>query len=72
MFRGRFPTFFYAPFTFFERLKCKSTSGNNEKMVCSLVRSTSGVKRVCWSSGMRIKISDKWVNYSHKLAQPKQ
>jgi hypothetical protein len=28
--------------------------------------------RVCWNSGMEIKMSDKRVNYSHGLTQTKQ
>jgi hypothetical protein len=39
--------------------------------VCSLVRNTSKVKGVCWGSGMGIRTSDKWVNYSHRYAQTK-
>jgi hypothetical protein len=31
-----------------------------------------GGRGVCWSSGMGIRMSDKRVNYSHKLAQTKQ
>jgi hypothetical protein len=27
-----------------------------------------GGKRACWSSEMGIRMSDKWVNYSHGLA----
>jgi len=38
----------------------------------SLTRNTSGVRGVCWSSGMGTKMSDKWVNYSYQFAQIKQ
>jgi hypothetical protein len=38
----------------------------------SLARSTSGVRGACWSSKTGIRTIDKWVNYSHKLAQTKQ
>jgi hypothetical protein len=40
--------------------------------VCSLGHNISGVRRVCYSFGMGIKTSDKWVNYLHGLAQTKQ
>jgi len=29
-------------------------------------------RRACWSFGIGTKTSDKWVNYSHGLAQTKQ
>jgi len=31
----------------------------------SLARSTLGVRRACWSFGIRSKKNDNWVNYSH-------
>jgi hypothetical protein len=31
-----------------------------------------GGKEACWSSGMGIKMNDKWVNYSHGPTQTKQ
>jgi hypothetical protein len=37
--------------------------------VHSLACSTSGVKKVCWSSEMGTKTNDKQVNYSYGLAQ---
>ncbi len=33
--------------------------------VCSFTLNTSGVKKACWSSEMKTKMSDKWVNYSY-------
>ncbi len=38
----------------------------------SLVRNTSRVRRVCWSSKMGTKKNDKCVNYSYQSAQTKQ
>jgi hypothetical protein len=38
----------------------------------SLTCSISGVKNACWNFGMGIRTNDKWVNYSHGLAQTKQ
>ncbi len=40
--------------------------------ICSFVRSTSRVRRVCWSFEMGNKTSGKWVNYSYGYAQTKQ
>jgi hypothetical protein len=40
--------------------------------VFSLIHSTSRVKKACWSFRMGTKMNDKWVNYSHRLAQIKQ
>jgi hypothetical protein len=40
--------------------------------ICSLVCNTSGVKGACWNFGMGTRTNDKWVNYSHGLAQTKQ
>jgi hypothetical protein len=31
-----------------------------------------GGKKACWSFGMGIRTSDKWVNYSHKPTQTRQ
>jgi hypothetical protein len=39
--------------------------------VRSLTCGTLGVKRLCWSSKMRTKKNDKWVNYSYRYAQTK-
>jgi hypothetical protein len=39
--------------------------------VHSLIRNTLGVKGVCWSFGMGIRMNEKWVNYSYGLAQTK-
>jgi len=39
--------------------------------VHSLINNTPKVKRACWSSGMGTRMSDKWINYSHKLTQAK-
>jgi hypothetical protein len=36
-----------------------------------LVFNTSGVKGACWSFGMKIETSDKWVNHSHEPTQTK-
>jgi hypothetical protein len=38
----------------------------------SLAHNTLGVRRVCWHSRMKTRMSDKQVNYSHRLAQNKQ
>jgi hypothetical protein len=40
--------------------------------VRSLIHNTSRVKKACWSFRMGTKMNDKWVNYSHRLAQIKQ
>ncbi len=45
--------------TLLKGLKCETKSENNER-------------KISWSSGMGIRMSDKRVNYSHELAQIKQ
>jgi hypothetical protein len=52
-------------------LKVKAMKENGGG-VCFLVYSILGVKGVCWSSRVKIKTNDKWVNYSHGPAQTKQ
>jgi hypothetical protein len=54
-----------APCRFNCESKVKTTEGQGVE-VCSLTRSTLGVKR-CVGIGMGTKISDKQVNYSHNL-----
>jgi len=36
------------------------------------IHNTTRVKKVCWSSKIRTKMSDKWVNYSYRSMQIKQ
>jgi hypothetical protein len=52
--------------------KVKTIQEEDGVGVRSLARSTSGVRGMCWSSGMGTKMSDKQVNYSHGHAQTKQ
>jgi len=40
--------------------------------VRSLVRNILRVRKVCGSSEMRTRTSDKWINYSYRFAQTKQ
>jgi len=58
-----------------EKLKCESKSGNIRKrkswgMLFNLQHFEG--KKACWSFGMGTRTNDKWVTYSHKLAQTKQ
>jgi hypothetical protein len=39
--------------------------------VCSSFHKTFGVRGACWSSEMKTRKSDKWVNYSYQFAQTK-
>jgi len=50
-------------------LKVKTMKGVG---VCSLVHNTSGVRRTCWSSGMRARMNDKQINYLSGPTQTKQ
>jgi hypothetical protein len=40
--------------------------------MCSLAHNILGIRRVCWSSRIRTRKNDKWVNYSHVPTQTKQ
>jgi len=58
-----------------KRFKCKFESKNSGKegvRVHYLACNTLGVRGACWSSRMGTRTNDKWVNYSHGLAQTKQ
>jgi hypothetical protein len=65
-----------APPIFLEGFKCEFESENNGRKkefgLCSLTCSTSRVRGARWSFKMETRMSDKQVNYSHKLAQTKQ
>jgi hypothetical protein len=57
----------------FEIFKCKSESEKNERTWDMFLNSQHfRGKRVCWSSEMQTRMSDKWVNYSYQFAQIKQ
>jgi hypothetical protein len=56
-----------------ERLKCEFKNETIEEGVGvgSLAHNTLRVKGACQSSGMGIKMSEKWVNYSYETTQTK-
>ncbi len=60
--------------TFLERFKCEFKSENGGRNWGMLFSSKhfEGKEGACWSSRMGIRKNDKWVNYSHTLAQTKQ
>ncbi len=60
--------------TLLKKLKCESKNENNEKRSWGTLPNLQHFegRRTCWSFEMGTRITNKWINCSHKPAQPKQ